>query len=492
MTRKLLLPKELGELLLRRYNNQHKSWLLGEGQWPLSVSLGVPTENDVASNAPGVRRWVDAWTTWSGPGKVSWVSRQWARLGTQQLPATLALASPLDAAGVVGQARRWTVVERRYRRLIERWPQLAGQTVVGRHFSVLADYPDQDFSRLMAMLDWLERNPASGLAPRQLPIVGLDTKWLEKRTGLITDLLRGILGNDAPGDFYSVCGLRRPAVRIRLRILCPRLRQRVGGLNDIEAPILELAQLAISPQRILIVENLETGLALPDMDGAVAFMRLGNAVSVLGELPWLKRADVIYWGDIDTHGYAILNRARSMFPDLSTVLMDQETLLSYRDLWGEEDPQSPETTLPLLTEPECTVFYGLKDGLWGRQLRLEQERIPWPIALDNLRTAIGSVQRDSVDRSSPMGGCGSQRRSPCSQQERIAVLPPQGFPSWLDYAVACMDARFMEIDSLFGAASGGAVPSPEEMRQSLQDELRELRALATVGRQRPAKSPGKE
>lgn len=389
MTRKLLLPKELSELLLRRYNNQHKAWLLGEGQWPLSLSLGVPTENDVANDAPGVRKWVDAWAAWAGPGKVSWISRQWARLGTQRMPASLELTSPLEAASVSGHGRRWMVVEQRYHRLIERWPQLAGQSVAGRYFSVLSDYSDQDFSRLLAMLDWLEQNPSSGLAPRQLPVVGLDTKWLEKRTGLIADLLRGILRSDGPGDFYSLCGLRRSTARIRVRILCHRLRQNVGGLRDVEAPVLELAQLSMSPPNVLIVENLETGLALPDMDGVVAFMGLGNAVGLLAELPWLQRCGVIYWGDIDTHGYAILNRARSLFPHLRSALMDQEAFLSYRDLWGEEDVQCPETSLPLLTEEESAVFNGLKKGLWGPRLRLEQERIPWPDAIGSLEMMLG-------------------------------------------------------------------------------------------------------
>lgn len=390
MTRKLLLPKELTEFLRRRYNNQHKVWLLGKGQWPLSISLGVPTEKDVTGDAAGVRVWVNAWASWPGPGTVSWVSRQWARLGTQQLPASLELATPLEAASVLGHGRHWRTVEQRYCLLIERWPQLTGQSVVGRYFSILADYSDQDFSRVMAMLDWLEKNPASDLAPRQLPVAGLDTKWLEKRTGLITDFIKGVHGNDTPGDFYSVCGLRRPATRIRLRILCPRLRQQVGGIKDIEAPLLEVAQLSMSPKNILIVENLETGLALPDMDGTIAFMGLGNAVSMLSTLPWIKGRNIVYWGDIDTHGFAILNRARNLFPNLVSVLMDKETFLSYRDLWGEEDAQCPESTLPLLTEHESTIFHGLKNSLWGRQLRLEQERIPWHVAIDRLEKALSS------------------------------------------------------------------------------------------------------
>ena len=68
----------------------------------------------------------------------------------------------------------------------------------------------------------------------------------------------------------------------------------------------ELRELTIAPKRAIIVENLETGLALPDIPATVAFMRLGNAVSLLSELPWLHDCTALYWGDIDTHGFVIL------------------------------------------------------------------------------------------------------------------------------------------------------------------------------------------
>jgi len=391
MARKLLLPKNVVDFLSRRYTNQHKTWLLGEGQWPMTVTLGIPTENDVASDVSRVRQWVDAWASWSGPAKVSWVARQWARLGPQQLPAALELTGPAEVAAIVGQSRRWRNATQRYEVITRRWPQFAGNSVLGRHFNVLADYAEADFSRLFAMLDWLERNPASGLAPRQLPVVGLDTKWLEKRTGIITDLLKTIRSTDESGDFYSVCGLRRPKPRVRMRVLCPHLRALVGGLNDIEAPTHELAALSIRPQRIIIVENLETGLALPDMEGTVAFMRLGNAVCLLAELLWLRDCDAVYWGDIDTHGYAILNRARSLFPQLVSVMMGQETFLAHQELWCEETVQCPEAELPWLTESEREVFEGLRNGTWGSRLRLEQERIAWQRALEYLPQSTQST-----------------------------------------------------------------------------------------------------
>ena len=381
MAKILLLPKDAVDFLSRKFANQHKAWLLGEGQWPMTVPLGLPTENDVAKDISGVREWVDAWESWSGQARVSRVSRQWARLGTQLLPASLEIDGPGDVATIIGQGQRWRNVAHRYECVTRHWPQLARNPVLGRHFGVLADYAEVDFARLIAMLEWLDKHPTSGLAPRQLPVPGLDTKWLEKRTGVITDLLKVIRSSDDAGDFYSVCGLRRPTPRIRVRILCPELRRKVGGLKDIEAPLTELAELSIEPQRAIIVENLETGLALPDIEATVAFMRLGNAVNLLAELPWLRNCRTVYWGDIDTHGYAILNRARRLFPDLQSMMMDQTTFLAYKDLWVEEKTPSPESELKLLDETEREVFEGLRTGTWGHTLRLEQERISWSDAL---------------------------------------------------------------------------------------------------------------
>ena len=384
MAKKLLLPKDVIEWLTRRYTNQHKAWLLGEGQWPITVNLGIPTETDATQDIGGVRHWVEAWGDWNGSAKLSWVSRHWSRLGTQNLPSSLEIATPNDVASLIGQGKRWRTAAERYQRFIDRWPQLAAHAVLGRHFGVLADYADTDFTRLFSMLDWLEKNPSSGLAPRQLPVAGLDTKWLEKRAGVVTDLLRSIRAIDDVADFYSICGLKRPVPRIRARILCPKLRSMLGGLRDIEAPVTELSELAITPKRVIIVENLETGLALPEIPDTVAFMRLGNAVSLLSGLTWLQDCSMLYWGDIDTHGFVILNRARSHFPNLLSVLMDSATLLAYQDLWVEESIPSSETELPLLTPTERDVFEGLRTGRWNNNIRLEQERICWPDAMKSI------------------------------------------------------------------------------------------------------------
>ena len=87
---------------------------------------------------------------------------------------------------------------------------------------------------------------------------------------------------------------------------------------------------------------------------------------------------------LDTHGYVILDRARRILPGLKSVLMDKETLLKHRNLWGEEFPQNCGVELPSLLGHEIEVYEGLCRQTWGRSIRLEQERIPWASAVQAL------------------------------------------------------------------------------------------------------------
>jgi hypothetical protein len=217
----------------------------------------------------------------------------------------------------------------------------------------------------------------------------LDSKWLEKRKGLLADLIDAVRGESSTGgDFFQRCGLKAPPQLLRLRILDDKLRRRVGGLDDISAPWEQLAGIDFPVSNVFIVENLQTGLAFDDLLGSVVIMQLGYGVDVLGRLPWVAKAHCVYWGDLDTHGFAILNRARSYLPELKSVLMDEETLHGHQDLWVQEKDQHGAETLPLLTDLEQAVYQAIKCNAWGQNVRLEQERIAWDVAWRALRQAI--------------------------------------------------------------------------------------------------------
>lgn len=384
------LPEDVRQFLVRRFQSKHREWLVGEAvesQWPLEVPLGIPTEQAALRQIDGVRAWVNAWQGWQGVGTLSWCERRWKTRGVQRLPEKLALRSPEDVALWIGESARWVRALSRYQTLTARWPLLAQQ--LPRYFDVLADYGDADFLRLVEMLNWINLNPKSNLYPRQIPVSGIDSKWLESRKGLISDLVATLQG-DTTGDrdFFRRCGLRSRPQLMRMRVLDPELRARLGGLGDITAPCEEVASISIMPTNVFIVENLETGLAFDNLAGAVVIMRLGYAVDVLGQLPWLQLAQFFYWGDLDTHGFAILNRARTYIPKLKTVLMDESTLMSHRDLWGEEKEQHLSIELPLLTSTEQELYKSLKNNTWGQQVRLEQERVSWDMAWTAIQASI--------------------------------------------------------------------------------------------------------
>nr|WP_314543525.1 DUF3322 domain-containing protein [uncultured Massilia sp.] len=384
------LPSEVRELLRRRFDSRHRDWLSAPGataEWPWDIPLGLPTEQSASARLDAVAAWAAAWRSWQGEGDLTWTERRWRTLGTQRLPQMLRLDGPRQVAAWLGELERWDRASQRLAVLGGRWPMLVQR--LGRLFGVLADYSQDDFDRLVATLAWLERHPDSGLYLRQLPIPGLDTKWIESRKAVLAELFCCITGR--PGetmDFHALCGLRRAPMLVRMRILDPALRARTGGIGDLAATVDDLAQLDIHPTTVLIIENLQTGLALGDIPGAVAFMALGYGATVLAQLPWVHNTDCLYWGDIDTHGFAILHQVRSCLPALRSLLMEERTLLSHRAFWTHEASQHAGLELPYLYPHELAIYQALKLNTFGQAVRLEQERIEWDHAWTELVDAL--------------------------------------------------------------------------------------------------------
>ncbi|WP_242467204.1 DUF2220 domain-containing protein [Ectothiorhodospira shaposhnikovii] len=128
--------------------------------------------------------------------------------------------------------------------------------------------------------------------------------------------------------------------------------------------------------RVFITENEINGLAFPDTPGSLVIFGLGYGLERLADIPWLTEVEIHYWGDIDTHGFAILDRLRARLPHTRSLLMDRATLEAHRDLWGQEHPQQRFTgTLTRLTPPEQSLFEDLRENRLGECVRLEQERI---------------------------------------------------------------------------------------------------------------------
>ena len=307
----------------------------------VSFPLHPPTERVALADIDRAVAWR---TEWLGVEGVEWVERRWASVGTQEVPHRLLLRGAVAIAEFASVTRDWKVLRRRAVRLQADFCDSAtlGAAICTFGTQLLA-LTDDDFDRLVGVLNWLAEHPSAGWRPRQLPIRGVDSKWVGAHRGMIAGLHAAVTGRS------SLDLLEAPPL-IRIRILDPELRP--GGLDYVAVPLSELVDLSIRPANVLILENLETLLSLPEMPDTVALHGAGfGAHERVGLVPWVRASSVRYWGDLDSHGFAILNELRHALPGATSILMDEGTLLDHRDLWVPE-PKPALGTYPLLTEPE--------------------------------------------------------------------------------------------------------------------------------------------
>ena len=69
-----------------------------------------------------------------------------------------------------------------------------------------------------------------------------------------------------------------------------------------------------------------------------------------------------------------LNQLRARFPDVTSILMDESTLLDHRTQFVTE-PHPTRAAQQHLTEAEQALYRDLIEDRFGPSVRLEQERI---------------------------------------------------------------------------------------------------------------------
>lgn len=387
----MLSPPDAIVWARQRWARNRRTWLDDAGNWPLVRGLEPPTGADIRAQLDNVTRWTSAWTSARLPEGVRIMREtvQMRGIGAQTLPVRIEFDFPRSVAEFAGQANAWDRVVQRRALLMRQWPQLTPAAGLGRLYDWLEEASDADVERLIAVADWMLTHPDSGLYLRQLPIAGVDTKWIEsgqrRAVGMLVALLRGApdAGGEVERDFLRLCGLRAPEARVRIMVLDPELRRMVGGMRDLQAPLSELAGLPWAPRATLFVENLACAHSLPDLASTVAVAGLGRAVQLTGVLPWIHRSQTFYWGDIDTDGLEILSLARASFSGIRSLLMDRATLLRYRDRWVGEGVANDHAARERLSCEERALYEELLANEWSgwdraQGVRLEQERLDWP------------------------------------------------------------------------------------------------------------------
>lgn len=362
------------------------------GATPLRLSLKAPSASDLSDRFEAVRDWVRA-IAGTPQVRIEW--REWNHRvqGMQRLPAAVWIDTLQDALAFIGKTRQ-----------AQRFAALCQQTVTAqpRLLAWLSRRPIRAleladrWDRLLAVVAWLEAHPRPGVYLRQVDVPGVDSKFIEAHRGVLAELLdlalqAEAIDHDASGvaQFTRRFGFLDKPVRIRFRLLDPSLPSLPGcpssshHLPDITLDAASFAALALPVRRVFITENETNFLAFPPVASAIVVFGAGYGWEALSRAAWLHRCQLHYWGDIDTHGFAILDQLRGYFPAVKSFLMDRQTLLAHRLHWGEE-PDPVRHDLARLTPEEAAVYDDLRFDRHQPRLRLEQERVGFGWLRDRL------------------------------------------------------------------------------------------------------------
>lgn len=244
-----------------------------------------------------------------------------------------------------------------------------------------------EWDRLLRVVAWFLERPDSGLYLRQLPIPGVDTKFIERHRRLIEDLLAAADGGE--GDLFEARGVRVEEPALRLRFLDPAARCHCGLPDfaaDLALPRDRVGRLDPPPgTRVLVVENLRNFLALPERRGWIAVFGSGDAQRLWRGVGWLESAPTWFWGDLDLHGLALLARLREMLPRVRGFLMRESLLDEFAERIVADETRAPSFDLARLDLAERRLAERLDRG----RLRLEQERLPMALVEAELERCEG-------------------------------------------------------------------------------------------------------
>jgi hypothetical protein len=345
--------------------------LAADAPFPVvEVPLRGPRPAEMGDDLDAVRSWITALEAGSRGGRRYSLRYIWVGgrlIGRNELPNRAIIETYEQAVALLGvgdQVRLYQSVLS----VVAREPAVSAWVMANPLPALeVADL----WPTLLSAFGWLQAARDSGRYLREITAPGVDTKFVEQHRPLLAQLLG--VASSASG-FLTALGLRTKPETLRLRP-DPSLGL-TAGLSDLTVRLDELAVLDLAAKSALVIENEITFLSVPIPAEGVVLWGKGFEVDRVGSMPWLAHTDITYWGDLDTHGFAILNRLRAWLPQTRSLLMDRETMVAHRDRWvAEASPTAAR--LDRLTGEEQALYQDLVTDRLGPRLRLEQERLDW-------------------------------------------------------------------------------------------------------------------
>ena len=371
--------------------------------FPLRMALRVPSSGDLSQQFDAVRSWAAELQNGARAG-YRLVMREVRHrvIGQNSVPGEAWVDTLDDALRLIGKAREARVFTALLAATRQQQPALLPwlQRQPLRALVLAGQWP-----QMLALVAWMQAHPRPGIYLRQVDLVGIHSKFIEAQRSVLAELLDLALPADAidatatgAAQFAQRYGFRDKPLRVRFRWLDPQASGWVGGGDgDYMVSQEAFALLAPAVKRVFITENEINFLAFPPVAESMVVFGAGYGFEALVHAGWLATCTLHYWGDLDTHGFAILDQLRAHHPHAQSFLMDRQTLLAHRPQWAIE-PQPTLRELPRLTAEERALYDELRWLRLGDEpVRLEQERIAFGLVVQ----AAASVTRPTASPPAP-------------------------------------------------------------------------------------------
>jgi len=374
-----------------------KAWLKGqflnpgsrdcEYLFPFVIKLKHPTSAELEKDFSSCQQWVKQFKD-SAFYRIEWKQINHRRFGRNQLAVAAVFDSMQALLVFLGKRDEHRLFHQLSARLLSVFPAM--DFWLSRYpFKALKNV--DAWEALIAVSQWMLANPRPGIYIRQIPLPQIDTKLIEQHKRLLSEWWEFLLDEEDIDDretgikrFEQRYGFKSKPLLLRFRILDPTLY--IQGLSDISITAEAFSSLQLNIETVFVTENDINSLVFPDAPNAIVLFGRGYGFEYLQQINWLDDLNIYYWGDIDTHGFAILNQFRQYLPQTRSFLMDESTLLSHRRHWVKE-PRPTRVDLPYLELPEQRLYDKLRDNQFGESLRLEQEYIRY-VWLEKALTAL--------------------------------------------------------------------------------------------------------
>ena len=323
--------------------------------------------------------------------QVEFIKRKDQKIGEQFFPGRIYFETKNDYLKFIRKEKEYEKFIRVTNRIVSEIPELM-VWIIKHPQKVIDNFEKMD--DLLKVCKFFINNPKPCLYIRELPL-DISTKFIEENKATIRMLLDILIEehiNKDENNFEKRFNLKYDEKLIRIRILDDQLAQKLFfGVNDLSIPHNQFVSLNVPCKKVFVLENLTNFsnifnfLTLPNLTDSIAIFGKGFQIGLLKNAHWLSDKQIIYWGDIDAHGFQILSQIRGYFPKTCSCMMDFETFNEFEDL-SITGIDTTVTELAHLTPDEHQLFTQLLER--NERNRLEQEKIPHPYAMKKIIGAM--------------------------------------------------------------------------------------------------------